>query len=109
MPTMATKLSEELTIGIKHTSRFARRRFMLAALLQSIRDQYGYAVRVLVADDGGMAKRNALLGAELIERIGGFAGLPAHLVNGRFDIHGHLAWNQVEMPLPSTISARRSG
>ena len=64
---MTTKLAEQLTIGIKHTSRFSRRRIMLTALLQSIRNLHGHSVRILVADDGGMTQRSNLLGAELIE------------------------------------------
>ena len=61
------RLARELTVGIKHTSRFQRRRVMLWQLLHSIRQQHGYLLRVLVADDGGSADHGSLLGAELIE------------------------------------------
>ena len=39
---------------------------MLNTLLLSIRERHGYALRVLVADDGGMADKNKLWGAELL-------------------------------------------
>lgn len=45
-------LSAILTIGIKHTSAFARRRLLLIVLLKSIRQHYGHSIRVLIADDG---------------------------------------------------------
>ena len=63
----AASLPGELTICIKHTSRFARRRLMLRALLTSIREQHGYGLKILVADDGVYADRASLLGAELLE------------------------------------------
>ena len=69
-------LPDELTLCIKHTSRFERRRVMLRALMVSIRQQLGYIVRVLVADDGGLADPSHLLGAELIA-LPSAAGLSA--------------------------------
>ena len=60
------ELSSQLTICIKHTSRFSRRREMLQTLLASIRKHFGERMRVLVADDGGAARAENLLGAELI-------------------------------------------
>ena len=72
-------LPDELTLCIKHTSRFERRRVMLRALMVSIRQQLGYIVRVLVADDGGLADPSHLLGAELIA-LPSAAGLSACLL-----------------------------
>ena len=46
-------LQSSITIGIKHTSRFASRREKLELLLRSIRRQYPERLRVMVADDGG--------------------------------------------------------
>lgn len=62
----ASNIFDQLTIGIKHTSRFARRRTMLEALLHSIREQHGHSLRVLIADDGGKADSSRLMGAKLI-------------------------------------------
>ena len=62
------KLASQLTIGIKHTSSFRRRRQMLNILLRSIRRKYDEGVRILVADDGAAAEVSVLraLGAELL-------------------------------------------
>ena len=68
------RITTELTIGIKHTSSFPRRRVMLELLLHSIRSLYGGAIRVLVADDGGAAAIDQTLGAELIP-LSNHAGL----------------------------------
>lgn len=59
-------LPADLTVCIKHTSRFDRRRLMLRTLLVSIREQLGYTIRILVADDGGLTDPSTLLGAELL-------------------------------------------
>ena len=59
-------VAKAITVCIKHTSRFARRRVMLQQLLQTVRHRYGYGMRVLVADDGGVADETQLWGAELI-------------------------------------------
>ena len=45
---------------------FPRRRAMLQLLLASIREQHGYGLRILVADDGGRTERTQLWGAELV-------------------------------------------
>ena len=59
-------LERSVTICIKHTSRFPRRREMLQSLLQSIRERHGSGMRILIADDGGAADSSRLWGAELI-------------------------------------------
>lgn len=71
-----TSMADELTVCIKHTSRFARRREMLGLLLLSVRQRLGAAPRILVADDGGAADHASLrrAGAELI-RLPAAAGL----------------------------------
>ena len=52
-----------VTVGIKHTSRFASRREKLHLLLASIRRRYpDRQLRILVADDGGAADREVLRG-----------------------------------------------
>ena len=76
MSSLPVDITKEVTACIKHTSRFVRRRVMLRALLISMREYIGYSLRILVADDGGLADRNSLLGAELIE-LPAFAGLSA--------------------------------
>ena len=66
-----------VTIGVKHTSRFASRREKLLLLLHSIRRQHpDRQLRILVADDGGEADREALrsLGARYL-RLPRNAGL----------------------------------
>ena len=62
MPTDPIIISDLVTIGIKHTSAFARRRVLLLALLASIRRHYGTSLRVIVADDsnGDESHRNQL-------------------------------------------------
>ena len=62
-------ISQQITIGVKHTSLFRRRRQMLALLLQSIREKYGDTMRILVADDGGATDMGVLQGwsAELVQ------------------------------------------
>jgi len=69
-------LENVVTVGIKHTSNFPRRRIMLGLLLQSVREHCGPAVPVLVADDGGAPDRAALAaaGASYIE-LPAFSGL----------------------------------
>ncbi|KAL1520011.1 hypothetical protein AB1Y20_023491 [Prymnesium parvum] len=64
----ADPIAGRLTIGIKHTSRFPRRRQMLQLLLSSIRQRYPSGIRILVADDGGAADAAAIraAGAELL-------------------------------------------
>ena len=57
---MVSGLDQQITVGIKHTSLFGRRRQMLALLLQSIREKYGDSMRIVVADDGGMADISTL-------------------------------------------------
>lgn len=61
-------VTSQVTVGVKHTSTFPRRRQMLALLVQSIRDRYGLPLRVLVADDGGRPDTEMLasFSAELI-------------------------------------------
>ena len=50
---LAVDLARELTLGIKHTSAFARRRVLLLSLLDSIRKDHKHAaIRIMVADDG---------------------------------------------------------
>ena len=58
--------ASEVTICIKHTSRFERRRLMLRTLVESIRTHLGFGIQILVADDGGLADPSSLLGAEVI-------------------------------------------
>ena len=60
------ELSSQLTICIKHTSRFSRRREMLQTLVASIRKHFGERMRVLVADDGGAARAENLLEPSLL-------------------------------------------
>lgn len=47
------RVEDVVTVGIKHTSNFARRRAMLNMLLRSVRQNYGPSLPILVADDGG--------------------------------------------------------
>ena len=57
----SSHLLSSVTVGIKHTSRFASRREKLALLLASIRRRYpDRQLRILVADDGGAADRQVL-------------------------------------------------
>ena len=53
-------LAALVTVGIKHTSAFPRRRAMLGVLLASIRARYGDSLRILVADDGRSAHKPTL-------------------------------------------------
>jgi len=56
------RLEDVVTVGIKHTSNFARRRVMLGLLLRSVREQHGPLLPIVVADDGG-APDHAILTA----------------------------------------------
>ena len=60
----SSHLLSGVTVGIKHTSRFASRREKLQLLLASIRRRYPdrQQLRILVADDGGAADREVLRG-----------------------------------------------
>lgn len=62
----SSTVAQVVTVCVKHTSRYARRRAMLQLLLQSVRQRHGYGIRILVADDGGMLEARQLWGAELI-------------------------------------------
>ena len=53
-------LESVVTIGIKHTSNFARRRLMLSILMRSVREHHGPTVAIIVADDGGAPDQTAL-------------------------------------------------
>ena len=54
------RVEDVVTVGIKHTSNFARRRAMLNMLLRSVRQNYGPSLPILVADDGGSPDLTAL-------------------------------------------------
>ena len=51
------RLEDVVTVGIKHTSNFARRRVMLDLLLRSVRERHGQSIPIVVADDGGSPTR----------------------------------------------------
>eukprot|EP00966_Prymnesium_polylepis_P144450 3335740-Prymnesium_polylepis.1 len=53
-------LVQKVTIGIKHTSQFRKRREMLEILLRSIRRLHGHQLRIIVADDGGASDEAVL-------------------------------------------------
>ena len=59
-PPAERDLAALVTVGIKHTSAFPRRRAMLGVLLASIRARYGDSLRILVADDGRSAHKPTL-------------------------------------------------
>ena len=69
-------MERDITVCIKHSSRFEKRRAMLQQLLQSIRVHHGSKLRVLIADDGGMVDKEAIWGAELVALPAG-SGLSA--------------------------------
>ena len=54
------RVEDVVTVGIKHTSNFARRRVMLNMLLRSVRQNHGPSLAILVADDGGSPDLTAL-------------------------------------------------
>ena len=55
------RVEDVVTVGIKHTSNFARRRVMLNMLLRSVRQHHGPSLPILVADDGGSPDLAALV------------------------------------------------
>lgn len=54
------RLEDVVTVGIKHTSNFARRRVMLDLLLRSVRERHGQSIPIVVADDGGSPDHAAM-------------------------------------------------